>query len=303
MTAGPGSAVETLLRAQMADPACTWSLGSYGAGAVFARDPDEAARPLENGGIGIVTARGALALVISPDLRPFAYETGFNDGWSQAVALCLPEAACAMGGRTVLTEMGPDAAAIRPQDRAASLFDLGLGLRAVDACLRVADPEGIRRLRALAGRPLLASGDAGILRSLAAHLDRVFITRCGRIEVFAPGPDPAEAGSGPQSHVLPQLLRLGRTHAATAPIPQGWVPCGALHPAHPARDRPGRPIPFDAGRHAAFALVLDAWGDPALVALRRTILAGQDPDPSHVDGRFARLAVRAARAQRRAMAG
>ena len=43
------------------------------------------------------------------------------------------------------------------------------------------------------------------------------------------------------------------------------------------------------------------WGDPALVALRRTVLAGQEPDPSRARGRFARSAIRAARAQRAAM--
>ncbi len=303
MTAGPGTAVDALLRAQLADPACAWSLGSYGAGAVFARDSDEPARLLADGRIGLLTARGGLAFTVPPDLRPVAYETGFTDGWSQSVALCLPEAACAMGRRTVLTELGPDAAAIRPQDRVAALFDLGLGLRAVDACLRVADPERIGRLRALAGRPLLASGDTEILRAVASRLDRIFLTRFARIEVFAAETDPAAAGIGPQSHILPSWLRLGRTHAATAPIPQGWVPCGALHPAHPARDGSGRPIPFDAGRHGAFGRVLDAWGDPALVALRRAILAGQDPDTVRADGRFARLAIRAARVQRRAMVG
>lgn len=303
MTGGAGPAVDGMLRAQLADPACAWSLGGYGAGAVFAREPDEPAWPLGDEAVGLVTARGALAIRAPRDLRPFAYETGFADGWSRTVALCLPEATCTMGRRAVLTELGPDVAAVRPEDRAALLFDLGLGLRAADACLRTADPARIGRLRAAAGRPLLAAGDGPLPPALVSGLDQVFLTRIGRVEVFAPEAHPAAAGPGPRSHVLPRLLRLGRTHAATAPIPPGWVPCGTLHPAHPARDGAGRPIPLDAGRHAAFERILDRWGDPALVALRRAVLSGQDPDPSRAGGRFARLAIRAARAQLRAGGG
>ena len=297
MTERDGRCAEALLRAQLADPACTWSLGGYGAAATFARDPAEPAHRLDGGTFGLVTARGAIVLTVPPDLKPFAYETGFTGGWSHAVALCLPASACAMGRRGVLTELGPDGGAARPQDRGALLFDLGLGLAAADACLRVADPALIGRLRAGLGRPVLdPDHPAGpVLAATAPH--RVFLTRLGRIESY--GPDTAEGGRdpGPRSHIVPDLLSLKRTHAATAPIPSGWVPCGALDPAHPVRDRSGRAIPFDATRHAAFGCLLDAWGDPALVALRRAVLAGEDPDLARVDGRYARLALRAARAQ------
>jgi hypothetical protein len=297
MTDGARRCAEALLRAQLADPACTWSLGGYGAAAAFARDPEEPVHRLDGDAFGLVTARGAIVLAVPPGLRPFAYETGFADGWSQAVALCLPASACAMSRRGVLTELGPDDAAARPQDRGALLFDLGLGLEAADACLRVSDRALIDRLRAGLGRPVLGPDHpAGPVRAAeAAH--RIFITRLGRIEVFAPGAFQTGSAHGPRSHILPNLLTLRRTHAATAPIPRGWVPCGALHPAHPVRDRSGRAVPFDAARHAAFGHILDAWGDPALVALRRAVLAGVDPDPATVDGRYARLAMRAARAQ------
>jgi hypothetical protein len=296
--------VEALLRAHLADPACAWSLGSYGAVATFSRDADEPARPVAEGRIGWITGRGAIALTAVPDLRPFAYETGFSDGWSQAVALCLPDAACAMGRRAVLTELGPDVAAVRPQDRTAILFDLGLGLDAVDACVRVADPAAVDRLRAGIGQAIFAAGSAAgrTIATLGPH--RVFIARFGRIEVYTPVPPAGGATPpGPHSHVLPRLLRLRRTHAATAPIPAGLVPCASLHPGHPCRDAAGRPAPFDAGRHAAFGRLLETWGDPDLAALRRAVLAGHELDPRAVDGRAARSALRAARAQRRALHG
>ncbi len=294
--------MEALLRAQVADPTCAWSLGSYGAVAAFHRDPDEPAQLLDDGRIGLATDRGALALVAPPALRPLAYETGFTGGWSQAVALCLPSAACAMGRRAVLTELGPDVAAARPRNRDGILFDLGLGLHAIDACVRVADPDLIAQLRSASGRPLLEPGNPAVAALRTASPHRVFIARIGRIEVYTAIPPPGGiADPGPHSHILPKLLRLRRTHAATAPIPQGWVPVAALHPAHPMKDATGRPIPFDAARHAAFGRLLDAWGEPALVALRRAVLSGEEPDPNLAGGRHARSAIRAARAQRAAM--
>ncbi|MCJ2054288.1 DUF6925 family protein [Methylobacterium sp. J-070] len=303
MTDGPRRSVEALLRAQLADPACTWSLGGYGAAATFARDPDEPVERLDSGGSGLVTGRGAVRLAVPPDLRPFAYETGFTGGWSQTVALCLPASACAMGRRRVLTELGADAAAVRPQDRAALLFDLGLGLEAADACLRVADPALIDRLRSGLGRSILSPDNPAGPALAAPETHRVFVTRLGRIEIFAPEAGCGTGGPGPQSHVLPKLLALRRTHPATAPIPPGLVPCGGFHPAHPVRDGAGRAIPFDAARHAAFGRLLDAWGDPALVALRRTVLAGRESDPARSAGRFERSAIRAARAQLLALRG
>jgi hypothetical protein len=204
----------------------------------------------------------------------------------------------------VLTELGADPGAARPQDCAATLFDLGLGLRAADACVRVADPALIDCLRAAAGRTILAAGHPILERLAASSPHRVFLARFGRIEVYTRIPDAGFAGpSGPRTQLLPKLVRLGRTHAATAPIPAHLVPCAALHPAHPARDRVGVSIPFDRGRHAAFGSLLDDWGDPVLTALRRAVLAGSEFDPVLADGRAARSAIRAARAQRQAMRG
>jgi hypothetical protein len=299
-----GRSVEFLLRDHLADPACSWSLGAYGAVAAFAWNPAEPVAICGDGRIGLATPRGAVALTATPELVPFAYETGFTGGWSQAVTLCLPEADCTMSGRKDLTELGPDMAAARERDREAILFDLGLGLRAVDACVRVADPSLIDALRAAAGQPIFAPGNPIAPRLVAASPHRVFLARFGRIEVYTPIPPAGGSGaSGPHTHILPKLLRLGRTHAATAPIPVGLVPCAALHPAHPAKDAAGWSTGFDATRHAAFGRLLEAWGDPVLRALRRTVLAGHEPDSVSANSRFARSAIRAAQAQVLAMRG
>ena len=287
-------AVEALLRAALADAGTAWSLGSFGAIAEFMRDPGEAVVPLGDGRLGVATRRGAVAVTPLPGLRPVAYETGVGSGWNHAVALCLPADACAMGGRAVVTELGPDAGAARGEDRAGILFDLGLGLRAVDACVRAADPEAVACLRAGVGRPVFDPENpiGGNLVAMSPH--RVFLARIGRVEVYAPIPAPGGTSpEGPHTHVLPRLLKARRTHAATTPIPHGFVPCAALHPAHPYKDMLGRRIVFVRERHDAFQRLLEAWGDPDLLAAKRAA----DHRPKGPRDRFVESARRVAQAQ------
>ena len=269
-------AVTALLRAALADPETAWSLGSFGAIAEFMRDPDEPVRALADARMGLSTARGAIALTPGPDLRPVAYETAVASGWNHAVALCLPAEACAMGRRGVVTELGPDRDAARAEDRADILFDLGLDLLAVDACVRTRDPDALACLRAGTGRALFDPANPIGPHLVAMSPHRVFLARIGRIEVYAPIPGPGGTSpEGPHTHVLPKLLRGGRTHAATTPIPAGFVPCAGLHPPHPYKDMLGRRIAFDPGRLDAFQALLARWGDPALRAIKR---GGAAPD-------------------------
>jgi Family of unknown function (DUF6925) len=290
-----------LLAAQMADHEASWSLGTFGAIAEFARDGDE---PVElscaDAHLAAVTARGGMRIAPREDMRLFASESTTRESWSQRVSLCLPENCCAMSRRTALTAIGPDVEALRRQDREAVLFDLGLGRLQVDACVRVADPEVIDELSPHVGRSLFEPGNPAMTIILAASPHRVFVSRLGRIEVFQPIP-PADGKSpnGPHTHVLPKLLRHRRTHSATEPVPDSFVPCAHLYPAHPARDAFGRGRPFDCRRHAAFQSILRAFGDPASVALKQRVIAavavGADPTAIAVtDDRFARTAVRVA---------
>jgi hypothetical protein len=296
----PASDLE-FLAAQMADPEASWSLGTFGAIAEFARGPDEPVDLLGDGAwLRAVTARGGIGIEVRQDVRLLASETATRESWSQRVALCLPQHACAMSGRTVLTALGPDVGALREQDRGAALFDLGLGALQVDACVRVADPDVRAQLSLHTGRTLLEPGNPAMQVILAASPHRVFASRLGRIEVFGPIPPAGgESPEGPHTHVLPKLLRHRRTHAATEPVPEGFVPCAHLYPAHPARDAFGRRRPFDSRRHAAFQEILRRYGDPASVALKRRVIAaiaaGAGPSAVAVaDGRFARAGIRVA---------
>jgi hypothetical protein len=229
-------------------------------------------------------------------LRLVAFETTTKESWNHRVALCLPEDGCAMSGRTLLTELGPDKDALRVADRDAVLFDLGLGALQVDCCVRVSDPAVAAQLRAHCGHPAFGSPAMGII--LASNPHRVFVSRLGRVEVFQPIPPPdGKSPDGPHTHVLPGLLRRRRTHAATEPIPDGFVPCAHLYPAHPAKDAMGHARPFDRARHDAFQAMLRQFGDPKFLALKQHVVdavqAGADPAIIPVtDQRFARTNIR-----------
>jgi hypothetical protein len=297
------------LAGQMSDPGVSWSIGSFGAIAEFMRDPDE---PVEfrygDESLAAITPRGGIRIALRDGTRPVPSETAVGANWIHRVALCFARDGCAMGRRTVLTELGADDQALRDQDRAGILFDLGLDCLQIDACVRTHDPGLIAQLRNALGRPLFEAGNPAMAALLSANPHRVFASHLGRIEVFQPIP-PADGKSpqGPHTHVLPKLLALGRTHAATEPIPQGFVPCAHLYPPHPAKDADGRPRPFDRKHHDAFQALLRTFGDQEMVALKErvaaTVAAGADASSVAVpNNRFARAAVRVALAQSQALA-
>jgi hypothetical protein len=286
---------------QLADVEAGWSVGTFGAIAEFTRDPGEPAdlhRTRDM--ISVVTDKGGLRIVTRPGLRPIASEAPTTESWSHRVALCLPQESCAMSRRTTLTEIGPDGGALRSQDRDSILFDLGLGTLQIDACIRVGAPDVVAALRSRAGKPVFAPENDVMRIVLAANPHRVFVSRIGRAEVFQPIPPPGgRSPDGPHTHVLPKLLAHGRTHAATEPLPEGWIPCAHLYPAHPLSDQLGRKRAFQSGHHAAFQTLLERYGLPELVALKRQVVeataAGRSPDTMFVAGdHLARATVRVA---------
>jgi hypothetical protein len=301
----PAAASFALLRREMADPGTQWSLGTFGAIAEFSRDEDEPAQvSLTANAVSAVTERGGIAVRLDPEIRPFASEGINKADWNQRVALCLPEARCAMNRRNVLTELGADDGALRGEDRDAVLFDLGLGALQADFCVRIDDDEVAASLRQHAGRPVFEPGNPAMGIILHANPHRVFISRLGRIEVYQPIPPPSgKSPDGPHTHVLPRLLKNGRTHPATEPVPAGWIPCAHLYPAHPARDGLGQPRAFEAAHLQSFQDLLAAFGDPAIVAIKQRVCdavrAGQPPAELSGD-RHGRTGIRVALRQMKA---
>jgi hypothetical protein len=271
-----------LLHQQIADADTQWSLGTFGGIAEFSRDRDETVNLTQSAtGASAVTARGGIAIDLPEACRPFAFETITRSAWSQRVALCLPADGSSMNRREALTELGADHAALKPEHRESMLFDLGLGALQADLCVRIDDPDMATQLRRFCGRSLFdpANPAMGVLLNTNPH--RVFISRIGRIEVYQPIP-PASGKSpeGPHTHILPKLLNSGRTHAATEPIPDGWIPCAHLYPGYPVRDG-DRPGSFDVEQHERFQRIIQNFGDPAILSIKRRVVnaieAGEPP--------------------------
>ena len=253
-------------------------------------------------GGSVVTDRGALRVALIPEVKAIAYE-GLGaraDAWTHGVALCLPVRTAAMGGRTVLSELGSDTGAIRPEDRNAVLFDLGLGAPHVDFCVRTADPNLLGVLRMNVGRSLFDPRNPALEAIKAANPDRLCVSRLARIEVFQHIGSHRRGIStpiGPHTHVLPDLLARGRTHSANIPTPEGWISALNLHPANPLTDRLGRPRPFDPRLHESFQELLAAYEPPGYMEekarITAAVLDGLDPEAYRMaDNRATRKAAR-----------
>lgn len=269
----PPSAAVELLHEQIADADTQWSLGTFGGIAEFSRDRDENVALTQSAtGAAAVTARGGIAIELSNNCRPFAFECITKTSWSQRVAFCLPADGCAMSQRTVLTELHADRVALKREHRESILFDLGLGALQADLCVRIDDHDTVARLRSHCGRSVFDPANPAMGLLLATNPHRVFISRIGRIEVYQPIPPPSgKSPDGPHTHVIPKLLKSGRTHAATEPIPDGWIPCAHLYPSHPARDEHGSGS-FDAARHESFQRMIESFGLPDGVAIKRRVV-------------------------------
>src|SRR5262245_16272106 len=146
-----------LVAAHLASPASGWSIGTYGVLAEFAR---EAGEPCDRDGLQAVTARGAIRVDANPAIAARAYEvlSALPALWHHGVLFSLSERQGAMPARCAITELGPDRDAIRPADRAAVLFDLGLGSPAFAFCVRTSDPALATTLRGAEGTALLPAG-------------------------------------------------------------------------------------------------------------------------------------------------
>jgi hypothetical protein len=267
--------INDTLRNLLADPETGFGVGVMGAIGEFIRDEGEACTPLP---LGMVTARGGLSIRTDhPALRLLAWEEVSSNPalWRQHAALMLPEADAAIGGASVVTALGPDQGALREEDRGAHLFDMGVGFGHLRACVRTAEPDLIAALEACCGKPLLAPDNLAGMHIVHRSPHRVFLSRLARIEVFQPIPPPdGRSPEGPHTHLLPKLLATGRAHAATSPIPEGWVSVLDIFPAHPLRTPMLVPRPFDQARHAAFQALVARFGLPEAAAAKRAIREG-----------------------------
>jgi hypothetical protein len=259
--------------AELANVHTSWNVGAFGAIAEFHHQILPAIETIAHASLATVTTGGAIRIRLDADARPLAYEilSARAGLWLHGAAICVPESRARMAARTTVTELGVDTDAIRPSDRSSILFDLGLGLPTVDFCVRSSDAQLVQHLRLHQGRLLLDNPRlVALLKEASPH--RVAQSRLARIEVFQPiGQDGGSSPEGPHTHLLPELLRVRRTHASTLPIPEGWLPCVSLYPANPVQDDHGRVRPFDPVAFRRFEGWLAQFGEPAYVAAKRAL--------------------------------
>lgn len=298
------SDLHRLIDEHLLSPESSWNIGAFGAIAEFHRNSCEG---VSIDGPVALTARGAIAVRLPDPCRAYAYELpgAREESWLHGVALCMPERDSRMSRRLRVTELGPDREAIRPQDRSAILFDLGLGLANCDFCVRTNDPKVQGALREAPDTPLLENEALfEQLTRLSPH--RVMLSRLGRIEVFQRIASHGERSpDGPHTHLLPKLVRQRRTHVATMPIPEGWVPCLSLYPPNPVLDGNGRPKAFDPAEYRAFQALLEHFGDREFLLAKHDVMAAlrrrEMPDGDALANRKQRTAYRVALRQLRSL--
>jgi predicted Fe-S protein YdhL (DUF1289 family) len=134
---------------------------------------DAAEVQVKGGAIRCVSPRGALAFAFDNSVCAFA--AGAED---ETIILATPRRETAPSR---LTRLGPDNQAVREQDRAGILYDLGFGGADCLSCVRAVDPGLMARLDALAGRDGRGILDE-LIKDSAPH--GVVVTPIGRVEVF-----------------------------------------------------------------------------------------------------------------------
>ena len=291
---------QQILWRYLRDARASFSVGSYGAVAEFHRRSDEPLAFEDAESLCVITTRGGIRISNHAQMFALAYETlsRRRERWQQGVVFCLPEAMATRSRRRVLSEIGPDFDALRARERGHVLFDLGLNARNVDFCVRTADPALLAALRKSLGTSVLDPANSVLATLIEADPHRVVLSSAARAEVYQPiGREVTP--EGPHTHVLPKLLRTGRTHSANVPVPKGLRPVLSLHPPNPAFDALGEDTAFDAPAHREFSELLERWGLPeyrvekqrAMAAVFAGKTAQSYPRPA---GRLARTAVRVA---------
>ncbi|HYH49248.1 MAG TPA: hypothetical protein VEG38_06845, partial [Acidimicrobiia bacterium] len=204
-----------------------WSMGVQGALAEFAvpeDDPGSVAIRRVGRTVEAHTAGGGLRLTVTDETQ------AFRVGGAGAVYLTVPRHTLPAPPAGV-TVAESDADSLRPEDGHGVFADLAVGHGAAAFCVRTADPDLAKRLRAVEGaawRDALAAVGPALV---AASPHRIVTTALGRIEVYAAIPaSDAASPPGPHTHLLPALLSAGRELPSGVELPPDVAPAAAFHP-------------------------------------------------------------------------
>lgn len=210
----------------------TWALGVYGAVGEFSVAPGEPLRvESRRSALEAVTGRGALRLAIDDSTRALGLAHGGGSQALRAVVLAVTRVRLALPVHAAVTALGLDGAAVRDEDKASQMFDLGLGTPAAQFCIRSADPALLEILHRVAGAPWMQVMAVLGPAAMAHAPHRVVCTAMGRVEVFAPIPGPGDRSpEGPHTHLLPDCLAQGRETSPDMDLPDVYAPGAVFYP-------------------------------------------------------------------------
>ncbi len=216
-----------------------WSMGVQGALAEFIASGGRADVHRHGRTVEALTAGGGLRLAVTDATRAFAAADPHRRDGPGTVYLGVPRPSLPAPPAGV-TILGPDRAALRPEDGGDILVDLAVGHPAAAFCIRTGDAALVARLRAAEGATWRAAIETVGPGIVAASPHRVVVTALGRIEVWNPiPPDQGTSPDGPHTHLLPALLATGRELPAGHTLPPDLAPATAFHPP-PGWRTPGR---------------------------------------------------------------
>lgn len=291
-----------LVHRYLRDPEASWCVATYGAIAEFhIKDIKRLKCTLSETGGNIITDWGSISINLTESTRVLPYETlaRRNKFWLHGINFCLPKSEAQMASRSVLTELGEDEEALNTSNSTNYLFDLGLEIDHIDACIRTADKELLNILRKNLGKPLFDAKNTSFSAIKEASPERVFKTKLGKIEVtqgIGSTSKNIPTPHGPHTHVLPKLLKHKRTHSKNIFIPPEHSPSLGLFPPNPLLNQEGEPKPFDAPSFYQFQEILNQYGNEEILEAKsntkKAILSNRKPPPANHLNRLTRAATR-----------
>jgi hypothetical protein len=210
----------------------TWVSAIRGAVAEFCvEDGEDVGIDASAGTVTGATARGAISFHLSDAIHVLSARTSSSSEKRSIIMLAVPHSTAAPTPALGLACVGTDSESIRPERRHEILYDFGLGSAVLNFGIRTSDRDLITNLNGGAGQSyqtfLGDIGDAILRRSPT----RVIRNAIGRIEVFAPIPQPGgRSPPGPHTHFLPKQLRQSGDMPANLHVPGSYLPCFIYYP-------------------------------------------------------------------------
>lgn len=258
--------LQNFIQPEGCQPGVAFSMGGFGALAEFC-EPLSSVTTHGDNEVIVSSTRGAMSLRWHAYYGVLAYEALSADPkkWQCGILIYAPHQLAKSSQRSTVTELGPDVNALDKNAKGHSLFDIGVGLSNVDFCVRTNDVELKSILRANIGKSITAIGHKALEAIIDCSPNRVMISRGGRIEIYQPI-DRHQTPVGPHTHLLPDLLRVRRTHSASIPLPRNNVPLLTVHPENPLTDDLGHDRPFSRSAFDQFERLLEIHGESNYVA-------------------------------------